>query len=387
VIGIALLGATGSIGASTLRVVAAHPDRLRVVSLASAGRDLDAVAAAARATRAEVVAIADPDGARKLASQLPGVEVLAGAEGVAAAAVAPGVDRVVAAIVGAAGLPPVWAALDQGRDVALANKEALVVAGPLLTALARARGAALLPVDSEHAALHQALRCGEGREVARLVLTASGGPFRTRPHESWNTITVAEALRHPTWSMGAKISVDSATLVNKALELIEAHYLFDVAPDRLDAVVHPQSIVHSFVEFVDGSVLAQLSPNDMAFPVQYALSYPERWQAPAPRLALEQLGRLDFEPVDRARFPALDLARAALLAGPSAPAVFNGANEVAVAAFLAGALPFVAIPAVLEHALAEHTPTTLGNLDDALGWDRWGRQAAEAWIKFHRAHV
>lgn len=386
-IGIALLGATGSIGASTLRVVAAHPDRLRIVALASAGRDLDALETAAKATRAEVVAVADEAGARQLASRLPGVEVLAGADGVAAAAVASGVDRVVAAIVGAAGLPPVWAALDQGRDVALANKEALVVAGPLLTALARARGAALLPVDSEHAALHQALRCGERGEVARLVLTASGGPFRSRPRDSWHTITVAEALRHPTWTMGAKISVDSATLVNKALELIEARHLFDVAPERLDAVVHPQSIVHSFVEFVDGSVIAQLSPNDMAFPVQYALSYPHRWEAPAPRLPIEQLGRLDFEPVDQERFPAIDLARAALLAGPSAPAVFNGANEVAVAAFLAGALPFVAIPAVLEHALALHAPAPLESIEDALAWDRWGRQAAQAWIEQHRSHV
>lgn len=375
-IGIALLGATGSIGTSALRVIAAHPERLRVVSLAAGGRDLDALVAAAQACGAEVVAVAETKAATQLAARLPGVEVLAGAEGVAAAATWPGVNRVVAAVVGAAGLPPVWAALEQGIDVALANKEALVVAGPLLTALAQRTGATLLPVDSEHAALHQALRAGSHGEVARLILTASGGPFRQWPRERWGAISIADALRHPTWSMGAKISVDSATLMNKALELIEASYLFGVTSDRLDVVVHPQSIIHSLVEFIDGSVLAQLAPNDMVFPLQYALAWPDRWFAPFPRLDLAALGTLEMEPVDHERFPAIRLARAALAAGASAPAVLNGANEAAVAAFLAGRIPFTAISEVVARVLDRHQPTTPANLEEALHWNRWGQEQA-----------
>lgn len=378
---LSLLGATGSIGASALRVVDAHPERLRVASIAARGSDPAALVAIARRTRAGCVAVADPAVARTLRAELPGVEVCSGEEGLIAAATWPGVDRVVAAIVGAAGLPAVWAALDAGRDVALANKEALVVAGPLLTALARARGASLLPIDSEHAALHQALRCGSHAEVARLILTASGGPFLRVPKAEWGSITPAAALRHPTWSMGAKISVDSATLMNKALELIEAHYLFDIPEGRLDAVVHPQSILHSLVEFVDGSILAQMAPNDMAFPIQYALGWPDRWPTSLPRLDLAALGSLSLEAVDRERFPAIDLARAALVAGPSAPAVLNGANEAAVAAFLGGRLPFEAIPQIVERVLSRHVPSTPGTLEEAVGWNEWGREQAAGRIR------
>ena len=279
-------------------------------------------------------------------------------------------------MVGAAGLPPAHAALAAGKDLALANKEALVVAGRLLTELAAAAGAELLPVDSEHVALHQALRCGTPREVRRLVLTASGGPFRERPRSSWEAITPADALRHPTWSMGAKISVDSATLMNKGLELIEACHLFQIEPERVDVVVHPRSIVHSLVEFRDGSWLAQLAPNDMVFPIQYALSYPERWDNEFPPLELEALGSLAFEALDRERFPAVDLARAAFRAGESAPAVLNAANEFAVHAFLEGGCSFPAIVETVERVLAAHTPAPIGSLEDALAWDEWGRARA-----------
>lgn len=376
-IGLALLGATGSIGTSTLRVVREHPERLRVVSIASRGSDLPALIAVARETRAEVVAVADPAVAGALRSALPDVDVVAGEAGVVAAATWPGVDRVVAAIVGAAGLPPVWAALERGLDVALANKEALVVGGPLVTTLAARHGAQLLPVDSEHAAIHQLLRGVDPTHIERLVLTASGGPFRRLPREQWSSITVAAALRHPTWTMGAKISVDSATLMNKALELIEARYLFDLPASKLDAIIHPQSIIHSLVELVDGSIVAQLAPNDMVFPVQYALGWPERWFAPFGRLDLTTLGTLEMEAVDHARFPAIGLARAALEAGPSAPAVLNGANEAAVEAFLCERIAFARITETVEAVLARHDASTPSTLAEALAWNQWGYATAQ----------
>lgn len=374
---LALLGATGSIGKSVLEVVRHHPERLRLVALGALGRDLPALAAAAAEFRPEIVAVADPGKKEALAAMLPaGVRLLAGPEHLLEVATHAHVDRVVAAMVGAAGLPPVHAALAAGKDVALANKESLVVAGSLLTALARRTGAALLPIDSEHVALHQALRAGERGEVRRLVLTASGGPFLNRDRATWDAIRPEEALRHPTWSMGAKISVDSATLMNKGLELIEASHLFDLPADQLDVVIHPQSIVHSLVEFQDGAWLAQLSWNDMVIPIQYALSYPERWPNRFPRLDLAQIGQLAFQALDDERFPAVELARRALVAGPSAPAVLNAANEVAVHAFLAGRLSFPAIFATVAATLAAHTAVPLGSLEDALAWDAWGRTRA-----------
>jgi 1-deoxy-D-xylulose-5-phosphate reductoisomerase len=287
---------------------------------------------------------------------------------------------VIAALVGAAGLPPTHAALAAGKDVALANKESLVVAGRLLTRLAAERGASLLPIDSEHVALHQALRCGDPSEVRRLVLTASGGPFRTRPRETWEAIKPAEALKHPTWSMGAKISIDSATLMNKGLELIEASHLFATPPERIDVVVHPQSIVHSFVEFRDGSWLAQLSRNDMVFPIQYALSYPERWENQFERLGLETLGSLQFEPLDEAKFPTVSIARQALATADSAPAVMNAANEIAVHAFLAERIRFTDIVPLIERVLAAHTPGPIDSLEQALEFDRWARERAEGFL-------
>ncbi len=373
---LALLGATGSIGASTLAVVAAHRDRLSLATVAARGGRLDELERLVREHRPRLVAVADERAARELAARLPGVEVLGGEAGVVAAATHPEVDKVVAAMVGAAGLPPVAAALAAGKDVALANKEALVVAGRLLSELARRHGAQLLPIDSEHAALHQALRAGAPEEARRLLLTASGGPFRERPLATWSDIRPAEALRHPTWSMGPKITVDSATLVNKGLELIEAHHLFGVPPEAIEVVIHPQSLVHSLVEFRDGSWLAQLSPNDMVYSVQYALAYPERWANDFPRLHLDEVRRLDFEPLDGARFPAVALARQALAAGDSGPIVFNAANEVAVHAFLAERLAFPGIVETVAGTLARHRAAAVASLDEALAWDAWARDEA-----------
>jgi 1-deoxy-D-xylulose-5-phosphate reductoisomerase len=347
------------------------------VALAARGSDPDKLLACVAALRPRLVGVADAGAAREVARRAPaGVEVVAGEEGVTAAATHPEARRVVAAMVGAAGLRPAWAALEAGKDLALANKECLVVAGRLLMARAAERGVAVLPVDSEHAALHQALRGGRSEEVSRLVLTASGGPFWRRDAATFDRITPEEALDHPTWKMGAKISVDSATLMNKGLELIEASHLFGVEAARIEVVVHPQSLVHSLVEFRDGTWLAQLSVNSMVFPVQHALSWPERWGNDFPRLEPSELGRLEFHPVDAGRFPTVELARAALAAGDSATAVLNGANETAVAAFLRGAAPFPAIAATVAEVLAAHAPAAVASLDEALAWDEWGRVRA-----------
>ncbi len=376
---LAILGSTGSVGSSALEVVRHHPERLAVATLAAYGSNVDLLLRQVTEFRPALVAVFDERGAAALRRAIPaGVEIIAGEEGMKAAATHPEVERVVAAIVGAAGLPPVHAALAAGKTVALANKESLVAAGRLLTTLARERGGEILPIDSEHVALHQALRCGSPREVRRLVLTASGGPFRHRDRASWGTIRPEEALRHPTWSMGAKISIDSATLMNKGLELIEATHLFALAPERIHVVIHPQSIVHSLVEFCDGSWLAQLSVNDMVLPIQYALSYPERWENRFPRLDLGAVGRLEFEEVDEERFPTVALARRALALGESAAAVLNAANEEAVYAFLAQSVPFPAIVETVEEVLAAHRPASVASLEEALAWDRWGRQRARS---------
>lgn len=376
-LGLSVLGATGSVGSSVLRVVREHPERLHVVALAAYGSDPQKLLLQVEELRPRLVGVMDEAAAREVARQAPaGVEVVAGEEGLRAAATHPDARRVVAAMVGAAGLRPAWAAVDAGKDVALANKECLVVAGGLLTALAKERGAHLLPVDSEHAALHQALRGGAAGEVARLVLTASGGPFWRREAATFASIAPAEALAHPTWKMGAKITVDSATMMNKGLELVEASHLFAVPPERIEVVVHPQSLVHSLVEFCDGTWLAQLSVNDMVFPVQYALSWPERWGNRFPRLMPSELGRLEFHPVDEAKFPTVALARRALAAGASATAVMNGANETAVAAFLAGRASFPSIAATVAAVLDEHRAQAVVSLDEALAWDDWGRRRA-----------
>ena len=373
---IIVLGATGSVGASTLDLIARNPDRFRVEVL-TAGRDWQRLADLALRHRPRLAVVAEAAALPALRAALAGtgIETEAGADALVAAARLPA-DLVVAAIVGAAGLPPTLAAIEAGTTVALANKEALVSAGILMTAAAARSGAVLLPVDSEHNAIFQVL---EGRaRVRRIILTASGGPFRTRSLAEMARVTPEEAVRHPTWSMGAKISVDSATLMNKGLELIEAQHLFGVGPDRLAVLVHPQSLVHGLVEYVDGSVLAQLGPADMRVPIAHALAWPERIETPVERLSLASAGRLDFEEPDRQRFPALALAEAALAAGGCRPCVLNAANEVAVEAFLARRIAFTDIAAVVEEVLAAQPATVPASLSDVYATDAEARGRARA---------
>ena len=356
--GLAVLGATGSIGTQTLEIVRLFPERFRVVALTANG-NAALLAEQARAFRPELVVIGDEDKAQGLRAALGGlgIEVLAGAEGMDAAATAAGVDTVVAAVVGFAGLRPTLAAIRAGKTIALANKETLVVAGELVRDLAAAHGTAVLPVDSEHSALFQCLVGEPEGSVEHVTLTASGGPFRTRAAATFSAITRAEALDHPNWEMGAKITIDSATMMNKGLEVIE--------PEQIRVLVHPQSIVHSMVHFADGSVKAQLGVPDMRVPIQVALSFPERWPAPHPRIDWTQLSRLDFEEPDTERFPCLRLAFDALAAGGTAPAVLNAANEAAVALFLAERVGFTDIPRLVEAAL-EHAEAAAPRALDAL---------------------
>ncbi|MEE9275913.1 MAG: 1-deoxy-D-xylulose-5-phosphate reductoisomerase, partial [bacterium] len=348
---IAILGSTGSIGENTLRVIADNPERFTVAALA-AGRNWERLAEQARTFAPPLVSVAGAEDAERLRGLLPpGTAVLSGEEGLREAAAGQGAEIVVSALVGAAGLAPTLAAIEAGASVALANKEVLVMAGELVTARAAARGAAILPIDSEHAGVAQALSGRPREEVARIVLTASGGPFRTRTLEEMRGVTPEEALRHPNWKMGPKITVDSASMMNKGLEIIEARWLFGLEPERVDVLVHPQSIVHAMVEFIDGTVLAQMSVPDMRLPIAQALSHPERIPSRAPRLDLAQIGNLTFEEPDLERFACLAHAKAALREGGTAPAVLNAANEVAVAAFLANGVGFLDIPDVVGAAL------------------------------------
>jgi 1-deoxy-D-xylulose-5-phosphate reductoisomerase len=375
---ISILGSTGSVGRSTLAVVDAFPDDLRVVGLA-AGANIDLLADQVRRYRPELVSVrTDADVPRLRAVVGNGVELVSGSQGASAVAAMPNADAVIAAIVGAAGIPPVYAALKAGKRVGIANKEVLVAAGDVMTRAAREHGGEILPVDSEHNAVHQALRCGTHDEVQRIVLTASGGPFLRRDLETFDEISIEAALAHPTWKMGSKISIDSATMMNKGLEVIEAHHLFGLPADRIDILIHPQSIVHSMVEYVDGSFIAQLSTTDMKFPIQYALLYPERVAAPFARLDLAKIRTLDFLPVDPRRFPAVDLAYEACRTGGSMPAVLNAANEIAVERFLAGELSFTSIVEIVSRVLERHAGKVapIGSVEDALEWDRWARNEA-----------
>jgi len=376
---LSILGSTGSVGNQTLALVAAFPERFRAVALA-AGRNVERLAEQVRVHHPEVVAVADREAAEALRGLLGGEapEVAHGPEGLAAVAGAPA-DLVVSALVGARGLAPTLAAVRAGRDVALANKEALVCAGALFRREVDRAGVRLLPVDSEHSAIFQVLAGQRREDLARILLTASGGPFRTWPAERIATAGVDEALAHPNWDMGPKITVDSATLMNKGLEVIEARFLFDVDPERIGVVVHPQSIVHSMVEFADGSVLAQLGVPDMRVPIAVALAWPERLPLDLPRLDLAEVGRLDFEEPDRERFPCLDLAFAALGGPESAPAVLNAANEVAVEAFLTGRIPLPEIARTNARVLEEHLAEGgfhLGDVEAVLAADRRGRRRA-----------
>jgi 1-deoxy-D-xylulose-5-phosphate reductoisomerase len=377
---VAILGSTGSIGTNTLRVIDALGDGYRVTGL-GAGRSVELLAEQIRAYRPEIVSVAGPDEAAELSRLLgagPRPEILHGVEGLVAVAADAGAGTVVSAAVGSLGLLPTYRALERGARVALANKETLVVAGELMTAKARETGAELLPVDSEHNALHQCLRGEQADEVRRLVLTASGGPFRETPLEALRSVTREQALNHPTWRMGDKITIDSATLMNKGLEVIEAHWLFGFPAEQIDIVVHPQSIVHSLVELCDGSVLAQMGVTDMRHAIQYALTYPRRLESPCGRLDLLALGRLEFFAPDTERFPAIRLAYEALRSGGTYPAALNAANEEAVAAFLDGALDFLGIPRVVEAVLEAHDARDAGSLDAVLEADRWAREAARA---------
>jgi 1-deoxy-D-xylulose-5-phosphate reductoisomerase len=368
---LALLGSTGSIGTSALRVLAELPD-WRVRSLAANG-DWKTMLGQAERWKPARVAMADAAAAKELAWRLKGVEVRSGADAIADLASDPGADTVLAAITGAAGLPGAMAAVSAGKRLALANKEAMVMAGPLMTAGAAETGATILPVDSEHSAVFQAMRAGAHEEVRRVILTASGGPFRDWSREQLERATPEESLKHPTWQMGAKITVDSATMMNKALEIIEARWLFSLDPSKIAVVVHPQSVVHSMVEFCDASTVAQLGYPDMAIPIRYALTYPRRAPTAAGFLDLSRPHRLEFLPPDEDRFPALRLGFEAARRGGTAGAALNGANEAAVGLFLAKKIAFTRIAELAGKALAEHPFTASPSMAQVLATDTWAR--------------
>ncbi|MBW6468342.1 MAG: 1-deoxy-D-xylulose-5-phosphate reductoisomerase [Coriobacteriia bacterium] len=370
---VAVLGSTGSIGRQALDVASRMPDRVRVTALA-AGSNHELLAEQARAYRPVAIALNDPAAAHSAAKALPGVDVGAGPDAVVALASHPEVDIVLNALVGAAGLRATIAALTSGKVLALANKESLVVGGELVTALARP--GRILPVDSEHSAIFQCLLGEDERDVARIWLTASGGPFRGRDRTFLTGVDAAAALAHPTWTMGPKITIDSATLMNKGLEAIEAHHLFAVDYDRISIVVHPQSCVHSMVEFADGSVKAHLGATDMRIPIQYAFSHPRRWPAPIEPVDFTTLGSLDFEPPDVETFRCLALALDAGRAGGTLPAVLNAANEIAVEAFLAGRCRLTDIDRVVETVMDAHEPEPLASVEQVEAVDRWARKTA-----------
>ena len=379
---VTILGATGSIGLRTLELVASFSDEFTVAGLAARGSNVERVADICRKYSPKAVALLDAVARDELARLLPSPrpELLAGAEGLVAVARDVDADVVVSALVGGAGLLPTMAAIEAGRTMALANKETLVMAGSLMTAAAKRRGVALLPVDSEHSAVFQCLVGHNRGDVHRILLTASGGPFREWPADRFAGITVEDALKHPTWKMGAKITIDSATLMNKGLEIIEARWLFDVPADKVQVIVHPQSVVHSMVEYVDGSVIAQLGVPDMGIPILYALTYPERRPTPAVRLDLTRTGALTFFEPDVVKFPCLRLARAALDVGGTAPVILNAANEVTVAAFLERRLPFVQIPALIERALDRLEQGPLTSIEQCVAVDADARRRVQAWI-------
>jgi len=372
-----ILGSTGSIGASTLEVVAAHPDMFRVVALA-AGANLELLKTQIENFKPDLVSVLNAEKARDLSRMLPGrkPEILHGVEGMIAVATASETTMVVAAIVGAAGLVPTAAAIMAGKDVALANKETLVTAGHLIMEMVREKGIKLYPVDSEHCAVFQSMAGHRNEDIARVILTASGGPFLNWGSERLASATVSDALNHPNWSMGRKITVDSATMMNKGLEVIEARWLFDIPVDRIAVNIHPQSIIHSMVEYVDGSVMAQLGMPDMKGPIAYALTYPARVTTGVKPLDLTSLSGLTFFNPDTERFPALKLAYRAARSGESMPAVMNAANEIAVEAFLEGRIGFMAIAESIEKVMDLHEPHALRSIEEVLEADRWGRRSA-----------
>ena len=382
---VSILGSTGSIGLSTLSVIDSHPDKFVIAGLA-AGRDLEGLARQVERYRPRLVSVAnEPDIPilreklrAKGISRLP--EIAYGIEGLVAVACLDGVETVVSATVGAVGFLPTYKALRMGRRVCLANKETLVMAGELMTGAAKESGAELLPVDSEHNALHQCMRGEDVREVKRLILTASGGPFRNTPLDQMRRATVEEALAHPTWQMGAKITIDSATLMNKGLEVIEAGWLFGFNVDRISVAVHPQSIVHSMIEMIDGSIIAQLGVTDMRLMIQYALTYPERLPTELPSLGFDKLARLEFFEPDLERFPCLRLAYAAMREGGTMPATLSAANEIAVDGFLNRRIKLMDIPQVIESTMEAHNTQPCSSIEAVLEADTWARKFAESRI-------
>ncbi|MGO9602899.1 MAG: 1-deoxy-D-xylulose-5-phosphate reductoisomerase [Candidatus Binataceae bacterium] len=384
---ISILGSTGSVGVTTLDVVSRFPDRFRVAAMA-AGRNLDLLTAQVKKFRPELVSVANAELAGDLRARLGTikVEIVHGLEGATAVATHPDAQMLMSALVGAMGLRPTLAAIKAGKDIAFANKEVLVIAGELVTRTVREHGVRLLPVDSEHNAIFQCLE-GRGREgLRRIILTASGGPFRNLPAEHFESITIEQALNHPTWRMGSKITIDSATLMNKGLEVIEARWLFGVDTDQISVVIHPQSVIHSMVEMVDGSVIAEMAIPDMAIPVAYALAYPDRLPMPHLKtLSLAECSQLTFEEPDIARFPCLGMAFEALKAGNTMPACLNAANEELVAGFLAGRARFIDIPRHLESILGRHPNAAARTLEDLLETDEWARTEARRLMGGHSA--
>ena len=381
---IAILGSTGSIGRSTLNVVETYPDRFEILTLA-AGSNLESACEQARRWKPRVLSIASEADAEVLRNKLRSeglgeIEVVHGSAGTVKVATHPDVDFVVSAIVGVAGLEATYEAVKAGKTIGLANKECLVAAGELITAAARQTGKPLLPIDSEHNAVHQCLRGGRMNEVERIWLTASGGPFLKTPKSEFPSITVQQALNHPTWKMGKRITIDSATLMNKGFEVIEACRLFHVPPRQVEVIVHPQSTIHSFVEFIDGSILAQFSVTDMRLPILYALTYPDRIASDL-RFPVMDLRQLDFHPPDMAKFPCLNLAYQAVEAGGAVPAALNAADEVAVAAFLDGLIRFDEIPRLIESVLAATKPGNLESIHHVLEADRTARLLARECVE------
>jgi 1-deoxy-D-xylulose-5-phosphate reductoisomerase len=374
---IAILGSTGSIGVSTLEIVAAHPDKFRVVALSGA-KNLELLARQIRHFRPKLAAVADPADVPRLRKLLTSteVELLGGSDGLCAVATASGTQMVVAAIVGAAGLLPTASAICAGKDVALANKETLVTAGHLFMELVQRHKVKLYPVDSEHSAVFQSIEGHRSLDITKIILTASGGPFRKTPLEKLQNVTIQDALNHPNWSMGRKITIDSATMMNKGLEVIEARWLFDAPAEKISVNIHPQSIIHSMVEYIDGCVIAQLGIPDMKAPIAYALSYPERVSTGVKALDLTELSGLTFYKPDLERFPCLGLAYRALGEGESMPAVMNAANEVAVEAFLDGRISYLQIALLIEKTMDAHQAHRLGSIEEVLEADRWGRAMA-----------
>lgn len=376
---VAVLGSTGSIGTSTLSVIEHLGTPWRAAAL-SAHRQTRLLLEQVRRFTPSAIAVTDPAAYKTVASELAGkpVRVYAGPEGLIDLVQRDDINVVLAAIVGSAGLPAVLAAIKAGKKLALANKEALVVAGSLVIPLARKLGVPILPVDSEHSAVFQAMQAGKASQIRRVILTASGGPFRNATRQQIENATLQDALRHPTWQMGSKITIDSASMFNKALELIEACWLFDIPPEKIEIVIHPESMVHSMVEFVDGSVIAQLSPPDMRTPIQYALTYPDRADGCTRKLDLHKAFSMTFQPPDPQRFPAIGIAYQVARAGGTAGAVLNGANEAAVAAFMKGRITFGQIARVVEQTLQDHQVQQNPTLEDLIEADRWARAAAES---------